>query len=103
MGDPLWRFEAEAKVKGSRGEPVFQHLRRRQGTEGVIHFDRSQLCSVELEELLRGCACRIELWLPGWIRPARGSSIETHRGSVSGDRDGRRGSLGYAGQGGSAV
>ncbi len=89
--DALRRFEAEAEVRRSRGQPALEHLRRRQSTEGVVDLNRGQLRCVELEEALRRRACRIELRLPCRISPARSSGIETGRGR---SRD-----LGGAGQG----
>ena len=39
----LRRLEAEPEVRGSRAQPVFEHLCRRQRTKRVVHLNRGKL------------------------------------------------------------
>ena len=80
VGDPLWRFEAEAKKWVSGRKPVFEHLCGGQRTEGVVDLDRTKLRGVELEEFFRGCRGRVEGGLPCGVGPPRCSGEKARSG-----------------------
>ena len=69
--DALRSLEAEAEEVGRCGQPAFEHRGGREGAEGVVDLDRVELGGVELEEALRGGACRDRSQASRWDRPSR--------------------------------
>jgi hypothetical protein len=69
VGDALRRLEAEAKERLGGRQPVFEHLRGGQRSEGVVDLDGTELRGVELEEFLSGRRGRVEGGFPCRVGP----------------------------------